>query len=380
MFLPRPTIRPQSTRPQLLSLVILGPSTPHSGKVWRKSAATDAATDALTRCRASQRRFRNTLIFVAADEALLGTAREAMRRSMAWASIVADDRLQQQLTQAQAADTKDKAKTSRDGAQRAVRNAWSHILYPVKTDTTEAGKAFDLDHLSLTAKDKGAIPAGVYEKARGDGVVMEKLGPDTLWLKIQPLWPEDRPHLAIGEIADWFASYVYLPKLRDRVVLEAAMRDTLGKLDAAFGYAESFEAATSDYSGQSGQGPPEFFGPAAVLVRADIALEQVRKQASATTSIGAAASGGGSLALSGKPAETTQSEPKAPTKPRRFFGSFEIDMVRPVKSLDTILNSVAMELRRMPGTKVKVLLEIEAEAPFGFSETRLAWCATTQSS
>jgi uncharacterized protein len=73
-------------------------------------------------------------------------------------------------------DTKDKAKTSRDGAQRAVRNAWSHILYPVKTGTTEAGKAFDLEHLSLTAKDKGAIPAGVYEKARGDGVVWKSSG------------------------------------------------------------------------------------------------------------------------------------------------------------------------------------------------------------
>ena len=38
-----------------------------------------------------------------------------------------------------------------------MRGAGSHILYPVKTDTTEAGKAFDIDHLSLTAKDKGAM-------------------------------------------------------------------------------------------------------------------------------------------------------------------------------------------------------------------------------
>jgi len=53
--------------------------------------------------------------------------------------------------------------------------------YPVKTSTTETGKAFDLDHLLLSAKDKGAIPVGVYEKTRGDGIVMEKLGPDTLW-------------------------------------------------------------------------------------------------------------------------------------------------------------------------------------------------------
>ena len=46
-----------------------------SWKAAVQSRATDAATDALTRCRASQRRFRNTLIFVAADEGLLATAR-----------------------------------------------------------------------------------------------------------------------------------------------------------------------------------------------------------------------------------------------------------------------------------------------------------------
>ena len=36
---------------------------------------------------------------------------------MAWASIVKDDRLQQQMTKAQAADAEDKAKTSRDGGR-----------------------------------------------------------------------------------------------------------------------------------------------------------------------------------------------------------------------------------------------------------------------
>ena len=41
-------------------------------KASAKRAATDAVTDALTRCRASQRRCRNTLLFVAADEAQSG--------------------------------------------------------------------------------------------------------------------------------------------------------------------------------------------------------------------------------------------------------------------------------------------------------------------
>ena len=48
---------------EALSLVILSPSMPHSGKGALKSPATDGASDALMRCRASQRRLRNTLLF-----------------------------------------------------------------------------------------------------------------------------------------------------------------------------------------------------------------------------------------------------------------------------------------------------------------------------
>ena len=195
---------------------------------------------------------------------------------MAWNNIAGDERLQKQLTQSQAAAARDSAKTSKEGAVRAVRNAWNHILFPVKTDATEAGKAFELDHLALSAKDKGVIPASVYEKARADGVVLEKLGPETFWLKLRPLWAEDRPHIAINEIADWFASYVYLPKVRDRVVLETSIRDTLGKFDAVFGYAEHFDAVTGAYEGLIyARTAPEFLSPHGLLVRADVAKQQM---------------------------------------------------------------------------------------------------------
>jgi hypothetical protein len=59
-------------------------------------------------------------------------------------------------------------------------------------------------------------------------------------------------------------------------------------------------------------------------------------------------------------------------KPRRFYGSIEIDVDRhPVKSFEDILNSVIMELQRTPGTKVKLILEIEANAEGGFDETEV---------
>jgi hypothetical protein len=63
------------------------------------------------------------------------------------------------------------------------------------------------------------------------------------------------------------------------------------------------------------------------------------------------------------------SVPAGPTQPRRFYGSVEIDMVRPVKSFDSILNSVVMELQRAPGVKVTLTLDVKAEAPNGFSES-----------
>jgi hypothetical protein len=64
----------------------------------------------------------------------------------------------------------------------------------------------------------------------------------------------------------------------------------------------------------------------------------------------------------------TGSVPTPAAKPRRFFGSVEIDMNRPVKAFDAIINAVVMELQRSPGAKVKLTLEIEAEAASGFND------------
>ena len=100
-----------------LSLVILRPGTAHSGKGTATSDATDAVTEALMRCRASgSQLFRNTLLFIAPDDANLGNAREVTAKAMAWASIVSDTRLQRQMTQAQATDAKEKQTLYGDGA------------------------------------------------------------------------------------------------------------------------------------------------------------------------------------------------------------------------------------------------------------------------
>jgi len=179
------------------------------------------------------------------------------------------------------------------------------------------------------------------------------------------LWPADRQHLLVTEIASWFATYVYLPKLRDRVVLEAAIRDALAKLDPKFAYAEGFDEGSGKYDGLFWQKAPLARMPqTALLVRPEIAARKLAAGApmplpepGGPTSL---EDGGGSV-----PPITT---PTPSRQPRRFFGSVEIDMVRPVKAFDAILNAVVMELQRSTGTKVRLTLEIEADAEDGFSD------------
>ena len=353
----------------ILSLAILGPSTPHAGRGVAKSLATDTVTDVLTRCRASQRKYRNTLLFVAADEAQLATAGDATRRSMAWASIVNDTRfMQQQLTQGQAADAQEKARNNKEGARRAIRAAWSHVLYAVKTPDTEPGKAFDLEHLGLSAKDRNAIPAGVYDKAKADDIVKERLGAESLWLKLKDLWPAETSHLAISEVAEWFSAHAYMPKLRDRVVLETSIREAIGKFDAPFGYAEGFDQAAGRYAGLIyAKAAPESVAPHGLLVRADVAKQQT-SFVPVPPPGPAPEAGGPTPPTSPTPSAPGSSPSPPPTKPHRFYGSVEIDMNRPVKAFDAILNAVVMELQRSPGAKVKLILEIEAEAPSGFKD------------
>ncbi|WP_200954894.1 MULTISPECIES: hypothetical protein [unclassified Rhizobium] len=299
---------------------------------------------------------------------MIRPTRRLLRRSRRlWVPV--PRRLQDQLTRAQIDDTNEKAKTSRDGAAKAVRFAWSHILFPVKTEATIAGAAFDLDHLSISSKDRAAIPAAVYEKAKNDGIAKERLGPDALWLHLKPLWSDERPHLGISEIADWFASFVYLPKARDRVVLEGAIRDALGKLDPAFGYADRFDEEADAYFGLAwAKTPPELFPASAVLVRSDIALARTRE-----TNAPATTSADGKVILPGEAVPPEQSSVSnagrgEASKPRRFYGSVELDPTRPVKAFDAVLNAVVMELQRTQGAKVKITLEIEAETEGGFDE------------
>lgn len=171
--------------------------------------------------------------------------------------------------------------------------------------------------------------------------------------------------MPIAEIAGWFATYVYLPKLRDRVVLERAVADALAKLDPKFAYAGGYDAASNRYIDLVWQKAP--IGPmpnTALLVRPEAALAQLRPAIPVPVEPQPRSPDGGGAGPMSPPAAA----PVANRQPTRFFGSVEIDVVRPVKAFETIVNAVVAELQRTKGVKVTLTLEIEAASAEGFSE------------
>jgi hypothetical protein len=113
-----------------------------------------------------------------------------VRRALSWTSIENDKNTQQQLTQGQSADVKEKAKTNREAAERAIRSAWNHILYAEKDETVLDGKPFETAQTALLSRERPSIATSVYEKvsSRGDGLVKDTLGPRMLMAKLTSLW------------------------------------------------------------------------------------------------------------------------------------------------------------------------------------------------
>lgn len=337
------------------ALVILGPATPHAGKGAVASKASEAVTATLERCRAAQRRWRNTLLFVAADAGELERAREATRRKLAWEGIVADEQLCKELTQGQLADAKDRARAAADGALKALRATWSHLLYPIRDEAPEAGRPVRLEWLRVQARDQATIAAAVWDKVVRDGIVKEKLGKENLRGILSAYWSSEPRHLQIRELLDWFRSFVYLPKLRDRVVLEASLRDAAADLDPPFGWAEAFQSDGSYRGLRLAKPLPEPVPETLLLVRPEVAREHLPKK-NGTPPPGPDGSRG------------TDGGETGSHKPTRFFGSVELDPTRPIRHFEQILNSVVQELSRTRGAKVTLTLEIAAEAVNGFEE------------
>ena len=346
-------------------LVVLGPEHPHSSGLNSKAQA--AATAMLENRGNTPRLFRNTLIFLAVDQTRLQDLDEAVRRYLAWSSILQEkEALNLDPHQVRQAEAQLK---SEDGAVVGrLPEAYQWLLVPVQS-TPQA--AVEWQALRLAGQDPLAVRAS--KKLRSEELLVPVLAGTRLRLELDrvPLWRGD--HVEIRQLADHFARYLYLPRLAGPEVLIRAIQDGLGLLlwtDESFAYADAFDEATSRYRGlRCGREVP-LLDPASdgLLVKPEVAIAQQNAEpAAAATGAGVAETvptgSAGSHAAEGTSPGPTPTPPEQ--KARRFHGAVSLDATRVGRDASQIADEVIAHLAGLVGAKVTVTLEIEAEIPSG---------------
>jgi predicted AAA+ superfamily ATPase len=350
-----------------IALVILPPAYCHAARAEDPSSAQAIVKDTLQRRGAAQRRFRNALVFVSADESGLDSCREIARKFIAWRSIVNDKEMSQNLTGAQLEDATSRMGQSAEGLAQRVRSTWSHVLYPVQTADTGNGSGpaagFELEHTSVVNRAPGKpVPQVVYDKLRASGVIVDELGPDTLMAELRKIWEETTPHIEIATLLDWFASYVYLPRLRDEATLEAAVEKLVAKIEVSVAFAQSFDKATGEYHGVSqwsvGLGAKIGSG---LLVWRTALPEKAQGKSNQDDPAGVP---GGKAGDNRQPGTTGTTE----KRPRRFFGSITLDPDKAGLQVAKIAEEILFELTRAKGATLKLSLEIEGSMTTGYPD------------
>jgi predicted AAA+ superfamily ATPase len=342
-------------------LVVLG--TQHAYSKEPGNAAETAAKAILESRGNTPRLYRNTLVFLAADKTRLQDLDEAVRRYLAWDSIVAEaETLNLDPHQLKQAKTQKEAVAGAVVARIPETYQW--LLVPGQKSATASSVEWEV--LRLTGQDPLAVRAS--KKLRSGEQMVSVFAPTTLRMDLDrvPLWRGD--HVEVRQLVEDFARYLYLPRLADPAVLIAAIREGIALLTwskESFAYADAFDETAGRYRGLRGaQNVSLSAESSGLLVRSDVARRQLDAETNAATTIGAVPASGG-VPRVGSPQDEQEESTSPPATPRRFHGTATLDPERVGRDASRIAEEVISHLTGLAGANVTVTLEIQAVLPNG---------------
>lgn len=341
-------------------LVILGPKYPYV-----KNDGVSAAIENFLITRGSSMRvYRNTLVFLAADQQRLSELRQAVRLWMAWSSI-ADEHEQLNLDAFQRRQAQSKRNEFDKTVVTRIFETWVWALVPHQQDPTS--HEIEWSPSRLQGQDPLAIRCS--KKLVQDESLLTKMGPTRLKLVLDRYLWQRTNHIGTKELSEYLASYLYLPRLRDTNVLVESIRAGINELVCdRFAYAGRFDEEKKRYEGlKLTGGGSVVIDDFSVLVKPDIALSQQAKDtaAQASAALGERAGVATRDGIAATTSTTAQTNDEANTPAQRYFGTVEIDADRAGRDMGRIAEEVLQHLTTLPRSKVSVVVEIEAEIPEG---------------
>ena len=347
-------------------LVILHPKVAH--KRGADSAARDFAQRATEQRGNANRTNRNMLVYLAADEARLEELDTATRDYLGWAHVLANE-ADLDLTQNQKNQAAQRQAQANQTVTSRLLQTFTWALVPAQPDPSAP---FLIRETKVEGQSE-SLAERVSRRLGNDGDLSSRQAGATIRLaigKVPQIWKDG--HVSLGALWGLYSQYPYMPRLRNRRVLDEGIVDMplIWQTDA-FALANGYDESAGRYIGLW---TPEdkSAAPAAtdslLLVRPDIAAKQRAAELHA-------AHGKPSPTSDEEAAEHFESEPEDPSVlyrkfKTRFFGVKTLNSDKIAFDFKNVADEIIANLRD-DGTELVVKIEIEATKPTGFEESEI---------
>lgn len=348
-------------------LVILHPKVAH--KRGTESAAKEFAQEATERRGNANRMYRNMLVYLAADEARLEELNTATRDYLGWRHVL-DNEVDLDLTQNQRNQAAQRQAQADQTVTARLLQTFIWALIPAQPDPAAP---FVVRETKVEGQSD-ALAERVSRRLGNDGDLSTRQAAATIRLalgKVPQIWKDG--HIALGALWGLYSQYPYMPRLRDRHVLDQGVLDLpmIWQTDA-FALAAGYDEVANRYIDlwtPDDKRPAPGTTDALLLVRPDVATRQ--REAEAPTAPAAPAGPTESDAR-----EHFESDPDHPGVHHRkfktrFYGVKTLNADKIAQDFKTIAEEVIAPLRADPDTSLTVRIEIEAIDTSGFEEGKV---------
>lgn len=357
-----------------MRLVVLPVSQP-----WSRSGPNQArdAAEAILKRRGEQPRVRqNRLLFLAADAEPVMSLKDLVRQKLAWQSIESDAKdLRLTLDNQQQRQASQHRENTTSAVLRAVRETYKWLLAPMQA----VGKSGE-----VSAIEWENFPLNPAAQAIGrdlDRVVAENELVISEWAPIHLnqllkrwYWKDDAQEVAALDVWQNTCNYLYFPRLLKATVMQTTIGAGAGSTDF-FGLA--FGKEGDDYQGFSiGKGTVPIMDALLLIEPGHAKAYQARVQAAAEAATRASAvADEGTVVAAGAEAPTTSGQGanaaatgagQTRSAPTHFFGTIELDPVKGALQYATIAAEIVNLFSRLPGARLRIKVDIEAEDASGF--------------
>ena len=346
-------------------LVILHPKVAH--KRGTDSVAKDFAQKATEQRGTANRTHRNALVYLAADEARLGELDTATRDYLGWSHVLANE-ADLDLTHNQKNQAAQRQKQADSTVTSRLLQSFTWALVPAQPD---AGAPFMIRETKVEGQSE-SLADRVSRRLGNDGELSTRQAAATIRFainKVPQIWKDG--HVALGALWGLYSQYPYMPRLRDRRVLDEGIVDMpmIWQTDA-FALATGYDEAAGRYIGlwtpQDRSAAPAATD-SLLLVRPDIAVKQRDAETPAPTD-----------APGDQPSDTSPTIPATrkigiafPNAKTRFYGVKTLNADKIALDFKNIAEEVIAHLRSDINTSLTVRIEIEATDTTGFDDGKV---------